>query len=56
MSHNSVSQPIAYKAEELQSMKVSEIKSLANGLGYGLKAMKKKDMIDEFLAQQGTLQ
>lgn len=34
-------------------MTVAEIKSLADGLGYGITKTKKADIIDEFLAQQG---
>ena len=34
-------------------MRVADIKSLAAGLGYGIKATKKDDIIAEFLEQQG---
>lgn len=33
-------------------MKVADIKSLAAGLGYGVKATKKDDIIAEFLSHQ----
>lgn len=35
-------------------MKVAEIKSLAAGMGYGIKAVRKDEIIAEFLAQQGS--
>jgi hypothetical protein len=34
-------------------MTVSEIKALANELGYGITQTKKSDIINEFLEQQG---
>lgn len=52
MSHDSAMRSAAYTAEDLRSMKVSEIKSLAADLGYGIKAVKKDDMIAEILRQQ----
>lgn len=52
MSHDSAMQSVAYTAEDLKAMKVAEIKSLASDLGYGIKAVKKNDIINEFLTQQ----
>lgn len=52
MSHDSVIQSAAYTAGDLKAMKVAEIKSLAADLGYGIKAVKKNDIIEEFLEQQ----
>lgn len=52
-SHDLTARPAAYTAGDLQAMKVAEIKSLASGLGYGIKAAKKDGIIEEFLAQQG---
>ena len=41
-----------YDAEGLESMTISEIKALADELGYTITATKKADIITEFLAQQ----
>lgn len=45
--------PETYTAEELNGMTISEIKSLANGLGYSIAATKKADVVAEFLKEQG---
>ena len=42
----------AYTAESLNDMTISEIKALADELGYSITATKKADIISEFLAQQ----
>ncbi len=42
----------AYAAEDLNTMTIAEIKSLADELGYSITATKKADIITEFLAQQ----
>ena len=42
----------AYDAEGLERMTISEIKALADELGYTITATKKADIITEFLAQQ----
>ncbi len=42
----------AYTASELESMTITEIKALADELGYSITAAKKADIIEEFLAQQ----
>lgn len=46
-------QPKTYTAEELNEMTISEIKSLAGGLGYSITATKKADIVEEFLKEQG---
>lgn len=46
--------PKVYSADELNGMKVSEIKSLAEGLGYSITKLIKADIIEEFLAQQNV--
>lgn len=45
--------PKTYTAEELNGMTISEIKSLAGGLGYSIAATKKADIVAEFLKEQG---
>ena len=42
-----------YSAEDLNSMTISEIKALADSLGYSITRTKKADIINEFLEQQG---
>lgn len=46
-------EPETYTAEELNEMTISEIKTLAIGLGYSVTATKKADIVAEFLVQQG---
>lgn len=43
----------AYTAESLNTMKIADIRALADGLGYGIVKNKKADIINEFLAKQG---
>lgn len=42
-----------YTADELNKMTVTQIKALANELGYSITKSLKVDIIDEFLRQQG---
>lgn len=42
----------AYTDEDLNSMTISEIKSLAAEMGYSITATKKADIIEEFITQQ----
>lgn len=51
MSYNQ--QPKTYTDEELNGMTISEIKTLAGGLGYSITATKKADIVEEFLKEQG---
>jgi hypothetical protein len=41
-----------YTADDLNSMTIAQIKSLAESLGYSITATKKADIITEFLNQQ----
>lgn len=43
-----------YSYIELEDMTISEIKSLADSLGYSIEATRKGDIIAEFLAQNGA--
>lgn len=43
-----------YSYIELEDMTISEIKSLADSLGYSIEATRKSDIIAEFLAQNGA--
>ena len=53
LSHDPVMRPTAYTAGDLKAMTIADIKSLSVGLGYGsIKAVKKNDVIAEFLTQQ----
>ena len=40
-----------YMAEDLEGMTISQIRSLADNLGYALTKTKKADIISEFLTQ-----
>lgn len=45
-----------YTAEDLEGMTISQIRSLADSLGYAITKTKKADIISEFLAgQEGVL-
>lgn len=45
-----------YTAEDLEGMTISQIRSLADRLGYAITRTKKADIINEFLAgQEGVL-
>lgn len=46
--------PKVYSYDELNSMKVSEIKALAESLGYSITKIIKAEIIEEFIAQQGA--
>lgn len=41
-----------YTAEDLSGMTVSQIKSLADSLGYSITKTLKADIIEDFLSQQ----
>ena len=41
-----------YTAEDLEGMTISQIRSLADSLGYAITKTKKADIISEFLAGQ----
>lgn len=41
-----------YTSEDLNSMTIAEIKSLASDLGYSITQTRKADIIAEFLEQQ----
>lgn len=51
MSYSSLNKP-EYSAEDLNAMTISQIRSLAGGLGYSLTKTLKADLITEFLDQQ----
>ena len=52
LSDDSLSPLIYYSYDDLSSMTVKQIKSLASELGYSITSTLKNDIIQEFLTQQ----